>query len=206
MDLFSPIFGADNLRKLAFFLGAALMVFGIIYPIQQRFELEQKKIEIGETRSLISVSIENMQQKFGNIDVVVKNNSNALINLEHERDSILNLKHLTPQNELKVSILTAEINQIEDQEFVMMNDANSLAFEIDKALVKSKALEDEVKHLNDFIEEYSIIRWVVVAFGGLIFILGLIGWKKSQNNSDTLVKQEIERNSLEIEKIKTENS
>lgn len=203
MEILSLLSGIDNLRKLAVVLGLILIGFGTLFPLQKNLELKDKEIKLEQARKLDSTEVKNLESEVNKSTLFIKTNNENLDKLNHQIDSLLQLK-LDEPIKFRINLLNEEIKSIELKNETLIKDEKSKYLQIEKTIISTESLRKEICNLNSFINKYIAVQITFIILGLFLFITGMLKWKKSQEESDNLKNIEIDIKKEELKKIQKE--
>ncbi|MGL4596243.1 MAG: hypothetical protein ACRCYO_01870, partial [Bacteroidia bacterium] len=205
VELLSLLFGADNLRKLAVMAGLVLMAFGFLFPLQKNLELEEKKIQLEESRCIDSIAIVNLGDEVKIISIIQEANTQKVNRLGRELDSLMSTS-LDENSKFKINFLQSQITTLDASDAISINEAKAKVKEIKNAIIRTESLKKEMENLDRFISRYWWFCCISCIGGFILLIMGLIKWNRSQKTSDDLIATEVKIKKEELKKIEKENN
>jgi len=179
MELSSLLSGSDNLYKTLFIGGLTMIIFSLVYPIQQQQEIEIEKNSLQKEVSLLSLQLENLGLKLDKLESKTQktkdtlNSLSRLITIEN-KDSILTVKNVIKKS-YSDELQTIKDIQHKSEKDVLTNEFEKLKIDI----------------LEKYLSKYKNFTFAFILFGIVALIIGSIGWYKTTKLNSDLKKKEL---------------
>lgn len=205
MEIFSLLFGVDNLRKLAVMLGLTLIGLGGLYPLYKSMELKTMQIKFEQAKKIDSLEVKNLEKDVNKCELIINSNTPKLKKLKSLEDSLLKEK-LTEDVKFRINLVNEEIKNRTTNDEALIKDLKTKYLKIEKTKINTVGLEKEIQNLNNFLNKYFLAQLFFVALGLFLFVTGMLKWNRSQKESDRLKDIEIKIKEEELIKIRKEIS
>jgi hypothetical protein len=154
MDLLSLLTGSENLYKYLMIGGIGMLVLGLLYPLNKKYELICQKDSYAKEINVLNYKIDNLYDSVQNFQIRTKQ-------IEKSLDTI---KDKTIIQSLKDEFANTDNRYQKD---LIQSHLNSFNAEYDKNRIKT--LET---HIGEFQVYEKIFFWGGIACS----IIGIIGW------------------------------
>jgi len=204
MNPLSLISGINSLNRIAVISGLFLIIFGIVYPIQQLIILSQKVYVLNENIDLYNYDFKSLNE---DLSFQLKTNKVLKVNFtNYEKiiDSLLK-ERLDDNIKFKINYFKSEEIRLEKNFNSEYNVIIERGDKQAKSKIKIDRLNGERIDLDRQIKTLKIIGIGLTILGSFLFIGGLASWFLSQNESDYIRKIETEIKKEELKKLLLEN-